>query len=92
MGKVTTREMYKERLEKGEVSEEDLKFIENYKYKGKTQDQWLDLVERCQGTHKNGNPKWYRFMDNAIYADVIANLFLIKNQIIYDEIKENRMA
>ena len=89
MSKVTVREMYKERLQSGEISEEDFKFIEAYKYKGKTQDQWLDLVERCQGVHKNGNPKWYRFMDNAIYTDVFANLFLLKNQVIYDEIKKD---
>jgi hypothetical protein len=72
------RKMYQKRLDSGEISEEDLNFIVSYKYKGKTQDEWLQKICKAEGFERDGKtPKWYRFMTNAIGADVLANCFLI---------------
>ena len=60
-----------------EFSEEDINFINSFKYKGKTKDQWLKLCETCKGSHKNGNPKWYRFLTNAIDTEVLAHVILL---------------
>jgi len=84
------REKYAEKLQKGEISEEDLNFIVSYKYKGKTQDEWLRLVNTSKGNHKNGNPKWYRFLSNATDTDVLANVIILgKNK---ENGKNNRIS
>jgi hypothetical protein len=53
------------------------KFIKNYKYRGKTSDEWNNLEKTCSGFDNEGNPMWHEYMANATYAETFAK-FLYK--------------
>lgn len=69
------REMYK-----NEFSEKELDFIINYKYKGKTADEWNEESKFTEGVDEKGNQKWMNCLANATDAIVCAKLHLIASK------------
>ena len=50
----------------GMYSEEKIQFIKEYKYMGKTIDEWIAEADRVKDdVDENGVPLWWEFMHNA---------------------------
>jgi hypothetical protein len=65
-----------------EFSESKLVFIENYKFDGKTIDEWETELEHCSGLNSEGKPIWYDVMNRLTDATAMA-------EVMYDSQRNN---
>ena len=59
-------------------TEEEIEFIKNFKYKGKTADEWIYECNNSSGLDETGNPAWYKFLSNATDTITLAKVKLLK--------------
>jgi hypothetical protein len=64
-------------LYKDVYTEHQVNFIADFKYKGKTADEWFQEANEARGFDENGNPSWFQFQSNAEVTIVLAKLILI---------------
>lgn len=63
----------------GMYSEEKIQFIKEYKYMGKTVDEWVAEADKViDDVDENGVPLWWEFMHNAEDALTVARFQNIK--------------
>ena len=55
-------------------TDEEIDYIKNFKYEGKTADEWIDRVKDCKELDEFGNPVWYICQVNAETALELARL------------------
>lgn len=62
---------------KNEFNEEELNFIINFKFKGKTADEWYEESKVVEGVDEKGNQQWMTCLSNATDAIICAKLKLL---------------
>ncbi|HRW21163.1 MAG TPA: hypothetical protein P5509_04255 [Bacteroidales bacterium] len=73
----TNSTSYVRDLYKDVYTEYQVNFIADFKYKGKTADEWFQKANEATGVDEDGNPTWFQFQSNAEDTIILAKLILM---------------